>query len=117
MSRASRYIESNGFYHIISRSLNETRVMRDDSDFCHFIQLMHVAKQKYPISLFHYCLMNTHFHLAVQAPCHKILSQNISYLSFPNKKGALFWVGLVCPIGLKAGAPFLIVKSSFILLH
>lgn len=82
MSRASRYIETNGFYHIISRSLNETRVMRDASDFCHFIQLMYVAKQKYPISLFHYCLMHTHFHLTVQAPCHKALSQNISYLKW-----------------------------------
>jgi putative transposase len=26
--------------------------------------------------------MNTHFHLVVQAPCHKILSQNISYLKW-----------------------------------
>lgn len=82
MPRTARFIETNGFYHIISRSLNETRILREDDDFCHFFKLARTAKQKYPIRIFHYVIMNTHFHLAVQAPCHKILSQYLAYLKW-----------------------------------
>jgi len=82
MPRTARFIETNGFYHIISRSLNETRILQDEDDFCHFIKLAHIAKQKYPIRIFHYVVMNTHFHLVVQVPCHKMLSQHIACLKW-----------------------------------
>lgn len=82
MPRLARFIEMNGFYHVVSRSLNETRVLRDNDDFCHFLSLAYAAKQKYPIQIFHYVIMNTHFHFVVQAPTHKILSQNISYIKW-----------------------------------
>jgi len=82
MPRTARFIETNGYYHIISRSLNETYILRDYDDFCHFLKFAHAAKQKHPIRIFHYIIMNTHFHLVTQAPCHNILSQHISYLKW-----------------------------------
>jgi len=82
MPRLARFIEKNGFYHIISRSLNETRIMRDNDDFRHFFKLTNSAKQKYPISIFHYVIMNSHFHLAVQTPSHEILSRNIAHIKW-----------------------------------
>jgi len=82
MPRAARFIETNGFYHIISRSLNETYLLQDADDFSHFLKLAYTAKQKYLIQIFHYVIMNTHFHLITQAPCHKVLSQNMAYLKW-----------------------------------
>lgn len=82
MPRQARFIEPNGFYHIISRSLNDTWIFRDNIDFNHFIQLIRTAKEKYPIRLFHYVLMNTHFHMVLQAANHTILSKHIGYLKW-----------------------------------
>jgi putative transposase len=82
MPRTARFIESNGYYHIISRSLNETHIFKDTNDFCYFLKLAHSAKQKYPIRILHYVIMSTHFHLAVQAPFHRILSQYIASIKW-----------------------------------
>lgn len=82
MPRTARFIETNGFYHIISRSVNETRILHDDDDFFRFFQFAHRAKQKYPIRIFHYVVMNTHFHLVVQTPSHEILSRSMAYLKW-----------------------------------
>jgi putative transposase len=82
MPRTARFIELNGFYHIISRSLNDTRIFRDNDDFKCFIQLILIAKNKYPIRIFHYAIMNTHFHLAIQTTDHQTLSQNIACLKW-----------------------------------
>ncbi|MDP2904870.1 MAG: transposase [Candidatus Omnitrophota bacterium] len=82
MSRIARFIEPNGFYHIISRALNETWIFRDNADFDHFMQLTHTAKEKFPIYLFHYVLMNTHFHMVLQTNNHTILSKHIAYLKW-----------------------------------
>ena len=82
MPRTSLFIEPNGFYHIISRSLNDIWLLRDNDDFTYFFELIRTTKQKYPIRLFHYVVMNTHFHLAVQVPNHEVLSKNIAYLKW-----------------------------------
>ena len=69
MSRPPRfsYLTDNGFYHVISRSINNMNVFKDADDFAHFLQLERQAKQLFPIRLFHYALMSTHFHLILQA--------------------------------------------------
>jgi len=82
MPRAARFIEPNGFYHIISRALNDTWIFRDYADFAHIIKLAHTAKEKYPIRLFHYVIMNTHFHFVLQTSSHTVLSEHIAYLKW-----------------------------------
>jgi len=86
MPRRARYIESNGYYHIISRSINETWILKDTPDFIHFLKLIHEAKKKHPVYLFHYVLMNTRFHLILQAPSKESLSKNISYIKWHYTK-------------------------------
>ncbi len=82
MPRIARFIEPNGFYHIISRTLNETWIFRNNTDFNYFGHLMQAAKEKYPIRIFHYVLMNTHFHMVLQTPNHEVLSKHIAYLKW-----------------------------------
>lgn len=82
MPRIARWIEPNGYYHVISRSSNEDRILKDDEDFHHFLVLEAEAKKRSPIRLFHYVLMNTHFHFVVQTPDKDTLSQHIARLKW-----------------------------------
>ena len=82
MPRTARYIEANGYYHVISRSINETRIFRDRGDFLHFRKLEQDAKRKFPIQLFHYVFMNTHFHFVLQATAQQSLSHHLAYIKW-----------------------------------
>ena len=82
MPRIARYIEENGYYHVISRSINQTWVLRDPEDFARFRTLIREAKGKFPVRLFHYALMNTHFHFVVQAITKDFLAQHLAYVKW-----------------------------------
>jgi hypothetical protein len=75
MPRTARHIESNGYYRVISRSINQTWIYKDDEDFLYFRKLVLSAKHKFPIRLFHYVFMNTHFHFVLQALNKEILAK------------------------------------------
>ncbi len=62
------------YLHIISRSMRGRKMFKDEEDFLIFKRLILVTKKKYDIRIYHYCLMGTHFHLAVQANCIESLS-------------------------------------------
>ena len=56
----------NGCYaHVISRSCNKNKLFCTAEDFQNFKKLLNEAKIKGQFLVFHYCLMHTHFHLAV----------------------------------------------------
>ena len=82
MPRIARYVEEHGYYHVISRSINQTWVMRDPEDFARFRRLLREAKEKFPIRLFHYALMNTHFHLVLQVVTKNFLAQHLAYVKW-----------------------------------
>src|SRR3989338_5332672 len=82
MPRLARHVEANGYYHVISRSINQTWVLRDVEDFARFRTLIREAKDKFPVLLFHYALMNTHFHLVVQAITKEFLAQHLAYVKW-----------------------------------
>ena len=82
MPRIARYIEENSYYHVISRSTNQTWVLRDQEDFAHFRKLIRKAKDKFPLRLFHYVLMNTHFHFVIQAITKDFLAQHLAYVKW-----------------------------------
>ena len=86
MSRIARFIEPNGYYHVISRSVNETWILKDQEDFHAFFRMELWAKEKFPIRLFHYVIMNTHFHYVLQAIDQKTLSAHFSYLKWHYTK-------------------------------
>ena len=68
MSRLPRssYLADGSYYHVISRSINQIPIFRDPEDFARFRHLEREAKHQFPIRLFHYVFMTTHFHLVLQ---------------------------------------------------
>ncbi len=82
MPRIARFIEEKGFYHIISRSLNDAYILKDSKDFLYFLKLISEAKKQYPFYLFHYVIMNTHFHFIVKALSHELLSKGLAYIKW-----------------------------------
>lgn len=53
------------YVHIFSRSIEKRFIFKTDLDFRTFKQQLSEAKREGRFHLFHYCLMHTHFHLAV----------------------------------------------------
>ncbi len=82
MPRTARYIEDQCFYHVISRSINETYIFKDDTDFKLFSKLVLRAKKKFSIKIFHYVFMNTHFHFVLQVINKEDLSKFIAWIKW-----------------------------------
>lgn len=82
MPRRARYLENNGYYHVISRSVNQTWVFKDAEDFQKFRILVRDAKLKFPVRLFHYALMNTHFHFVLQVSKKELLAKHLAYIKW-----------------------------------
>ncbi len=70
MARLSRnQILYDGCYsHVISRSIRKMEIFRDEEDFKDFLDALLRAKRESGFKIYHYCLMHTHFHLAVEIP-------------------------------------------------
>jgi len=68
MSRVSRneLLYQGCYAHIISRSIRKLKLFIDDEDFLFFKKLLIRAKSQAKFKIYHYCIMQTHFHLAVR---------------------------------------------------
>ena len=68
MSRVlrSQLLYKDCYAHVISRSIRKLKLFHEAEDFRYFKQLLIQAKQKAKFKIFHYCLMQTHFHLVVR---------------------------------------------------
>lgn len=82
MARLSRgQILYDGCYaHVISRSIRQMDICRDEEDFRVFREGLLKAKKEGGFRVFHYCLMHTHFHLAVHMPDVQKFSRSIQKL-------------------------------------
>jgi REP element-mobilizing transposase RayT len=76
----SQLLYEGCYAHIISRPIRKERILNQEEDFIHFLNLLKEAKDKYPFNLFHYCLMQTHFHLVVQILSIKDFSKSLNYI-------------------------------------
>ncbi len=67
MGRIPRtFLLYDGCYaHVISRSIAKQKIFENEKDFLFFENLLLKAKNEFQFSIFHYCLMHTHFHLIV----------------------------------------------------
>ena len=77
-----QYLQPNGYYHVISRTINQAVILKDLDDFGHFKTLMQQAKRQFPLHLFHYALMGTHFHFVVQVIKPEDLPGHLRYLKW-----------------------------------
>lgn len=70
MPRRSRdsLLYNSCFAHVISRSFDNRYIFESADDFIFFQSLLLQIKKHFGFKLHHYCLMNTHFHLAVSMP-------------------------------------------------
>ena len=78
----TQYLQPNSYYHVISRTINQAQILKDPGDFQRFKQLMREAKHQFPLRLFHYALMGTHFHFVVQLIQPEDLAENLRYLKW-----------------------------------
>ena len=54
------------YAHVFSRSIEKRKIFCDTSDFEAFMKLLKKTKIVFDFQIYHYCLMPTHFHLAVR---------------------------------------------------
>ena len=66
MPRVARIIKDEGAFHIISRGNNKQWIFHDDEDFRPFLSLLALHKESKPFHLYHYALLNNHFHLLLE---------------------------------------------------
>jgi putative transposase len=62
-------------YHVINRGHARETVFHDDDDCAYFLQLLQRYGATFELRLYHYCLMQNHFHLLLQLPEPRRLSR------------------------------------------
>lgn len=66
MPRKHRQLEDDGIYHVFNRGNNRHNLFSHSVDFEHFKDLMLTIKTELRIDIYHYCLMDNHFHLLLR---------------------------------------------------
>lgn len=64
----SQILYDGCYAHVISRSIGKRKVFNDPEDFRVFRELLIKIRQVHDFKIYHYCFMNTHFHLVVKIP-------------------------------------------------
>jgi len=67
LPRRCQWTES-ACYHVMDRGHNRETVFADDDDRAHFLKLLARYRERFELRLYHYCLMDNHFHLLLQLP-------------------------------------------------
>jgi len=62
----AEYLFDGCYAHVISRSIRKLKILRDREDFERFIDIIRKEKARRGFKVFHYCFMQTHFHMALQ---------------------------------------------------
>jgi REP element-mobilizing transposase RayT len=68
MSRRLRIEYPGAHYHMMNRGLAGKPVFLEESDFGAFLDLVQEAWSRWDIQVFSYCLMDSHYHLAIRTP-------------------------------------------------
>ena len=68
MTRQARkhQLQKSLIYHVINRGNARSNIFRDEEDFSYFRRLLKEYKEEYGFLLYHWVLMNNHFHLVVE---------------------------------------------------
>ncbi len=68
MSRPLRIEYPGAYYHVMNRALRGQTAFRSEPDFKGFLTLIEDSWRRWDLQVFSYCLMETHYHLAIQTP-------------------------------------------------
>ena len=73
----------NGCYaHVFSRAIEKRYIFQSDEDFQKFKEILLESKQRFSYRIHHYCLMHTHFHLAVSIPDTQKFSAGLKWVKW-----------------------------------
>ncbi len=67
MPRNARNIESNSYYHILTRGNDRKKLFRCAGDYKYFLKLIRETLERHKVTIYHYCLMNNHVHFLIKA--------------------------------------------------
>lgn len=70
------------YAHVFSRSIEKRNIFKAEKDFGYFKRLLIETKRKYFFQIFHYCLMHTHFHLALRIGNAEAFSQGMKAIKY-----------------------------------
>ena len=74
MPRIPRGDSAGHAYHVLNRGNGGAAIFHKDSDYAAFLDVLALAKRKFPIQVFGFCLMPNHFHLVVAPTAIEALS-------------------------------------------
>jgi len=80
MPRITRGLADGLTYHILNRSNADQKIFHKDEDYDAFVNLITEAKREHAVNIFSYCLMPTHFHMAIRAIKAEELSRFMQWL-------------------------------------
>lgn len=66
MPRTKRPDEAGEIYHVVNRGNNKQDIFHKPEDFQAFLRTLGEGLDKYPVDLFAFCLMDTHWHLVLR---------------------------------------------------
>ena len=79
------------YFHFYNHAIGDELLFREDEDYIWFLNKFKIVLQKYPASIFAYCLMPNHFHFLIrqdsEKPIYKIFNDlNNPYVKHYNYK-------------------------------
>jgi putative transposase len=81
MARRARGLEGNVVYHVYNRRNEKQCLFTSDAHYTEFLELLKTAKERYALRLHAYCLMSTHWHLAVSAEAPASISKSLAWVT------------------------------------
>jgi putative transposase len=65
MPRQARVAPGGLIYHVWNRAVAKTKIFKSDADFAAFERVLIEAKQRFPLRILDYCIMQNHWHFVV----------------------------------------------------
>lgn len=80
MVRIARAAVGGVCYHVLNRGNDRKTIFRSAADFDEFLIILAVARARYPLEIFAFCLMPNHFHFVVRPHEHDTLARWVHWL-------------------------------------
>jgi putative transposase len=81
MARAPRNAIPGMIFHVLNRATTRLRVFAGSGDYQAFEDILTAAHERFPMRIFAYCLMPTHWHMVVSPDGEQALSRCIQWLT------------------------------------
>ncbi|WP_042354051.1 transposase [Bacillus rubiinfantis] len=90
MVRQTRVFYQGAKFHVTSRGVRKSPLFFEEQDYEKYLSLLHETREKYPFTLYSYCLMTNHVHLQLETlepPLSTIMRDlNTKYAKYFNHK-------------------------------